>query len=387
MEYPKATEITAVHGLLGPAGPCPINPCREKDCPEAPAEFTHCLRSRVFSFTYEGEPAPLKEYLTERYRYGRPGSWALSFYPERVRLNGREVSPDTMVQPGDRISYRHLRNEEPPPPPLQTPLYTDQWLLALEKPDSVPVNPSGVYYYTSLSVWARELLEEPELTPLHRLDLETAGVLLLVRRSSYINAFQRLFRVRRVRKRYRALVHGHFPLDLKTMAGRIVPAEDSPIHTLLRLVPAREPAPDSEEGAQAGRAQASLTNILGVTHHTLAGEKYSEVELEPVTGQTNQLRVQLAHLGHHIVGDKKYHPDPEVFLDWVRHRDFGRLRGQLVLPRQALHCLEMSLEHPFTGESLRIASRPGAWEERIAPLMTRHGTGGPAAPCTESTAD
>lgn len=316
-----------------------------------PAAFENSDEAHIFRFIHQGPERPLGEYLRERYSYGRSAEWRESFFPGRVRLNGHAVDEATLVAPGDEVAYRHLRSEEPPAPPTPPVLYQDNWLLALHKPDCIPVNPSGVYYFTCLAILARERFGDRGLTPVHRLDLETSGPLLLARRRKEVRHFQALFDDKSIRKRYRALVHGAFPPELREIAGRIVPDRDSRIATKLRLEPG--------EGEQH-----SLTRILGVTRR---GD-FSELLLEPVTGKTNQLRVHLAAVGHPIVGDKKYHPDEGLFLDWVAHRDFNRLRRQLLLPRQALQCESLEFPHPFTEEQVSIAAPPQSWPEKLAGL-------------------
>jgi 23S rRNA-/tRNA-specific pseudouridylate synthase len=69
------------------------------------------------------------------------------------------------------------------------------------------------------------------------------------------------------------------------------------------------------------------------------------------------------------VGDKKYHPDERVFLDWLEHRDFGRLREALWLPRQALQCQALELAHPLTNENLYFQAPPGSWAAKLHGLV------------------
>jgi RluA family pseudouridine synthase len=314
--------------------------------------FASDAAGKIFHFKFDGDARPLKPYLLERYQYGRETAWRESFYPERVRLNGAPVAESTWVRPGDTVAYRHLRAEEPLAAAALPVLYEDEWLVAIHKPDDVPVSPSGLYYFTSVAIRAREDFGNPELTPLHRLDLETTGVLLLARRRAYLRAFHALFEQHRIAKRYLALVFGTFPAGRTEIAGRIVPASASAIHTKLSLDPA-SPQPNSH------------TRILRVVSHGHC----SELLVAPETGKTNQIRVHLAHAGHAIVGDKKYFPDESVFLDWLQHRDFARLQGQLWLPRQALQCQSLAFDHPFTGEPVTIAAAPDSWRAKIGDVV------------------
>lgn len=323
--------------------------------PPAPPPLVSSAAAKVFHFEYEGAPRPLKPYLLERYGFGRGADWREHFFPPRVRLNGAPVDEATVVRPGDRIAYLHQRTDEPAPAEPLAVLYEDEWMRVLHKPDSYPVSPSGIYYFTSLAVRAREESGNPELTPIHRLDLETDGPLIFARRARDLKRLHTLFTRKTLRKTYRALVYGAFPEEIREIAGRIVPDEGSAILTKLRLAP--------------GTAQDSLTRVLRVTRHETPRGPCSELELEPVTGKTNQIRVHLAHVGHAIVGDKKYHPDEGVFLDWLAHRDFARLRERLWLPRQALHCAALEMEHPFTGAALRIEALPGSWADKVSALV------------------
>jgi RluA family pseudouridine synthase len=322
--------------------------------------FASGLEAKVFRFEHEGEPARLREHLIERYRYGRSAEWRETFYPGRVRLNGQAVDGETLVRPGDTVAYLHLRAEEPPPTEPLRVLHEDEWMLVLHKPDDVPVSPSGQYYFTSVAVRAREDFGNPELTPIHRLDLETSGPLVFAKRSRDLKRFHRLFTAKTLKKTYRALVLGHFPEHITRIAGAIVPARGSAIHTKLWL----EPGDESH----------SLTRILRAEPHVLPdaglnGGAFSELELEPVTGKTNQLRVHLAYVGCPIVGDKKYHPDEGVFLDWLEHRDFARLRERLWLPRQALQCQALEFPHPLTGAPVRVTASQGSWAAKLHPLL------------------
>jgi 23S rRNA pseudouridine1911/1915/1917 synthase len=353
----------------GPTGPGP-------DAAAAP--LRNGPDAHVFRFRYEDPPRALLDYLLERYRHGRSEAWARSFYPARVRLNDAPVTPATRVAPGDVIAYLHLRADEPPAPPLGPPLYQDEWLLALAKDDAAPVNPAGVHYFGALAIRAREALGNPELTPIHRLDLETSGPVLFARRAALLAACHRLFARRALDKRYRALVHGRFPQELREIGGRIVPDVASPIHTRLRLEPATSvelaaaatAPPDGSARPRKSPPELSLTRVLAVTHHDLGPRGvFSELELQPVTGKTNQLRVHLAHVGHPIVGDKKYHPDPAVFLDWHVHRDFARLAARLLLPRQALVCEALAFPHPVTGLAVEVRAPAGLWHDKVAVLL------------------
>jgi RluA family pseudouridine synthase len=313
------------------------------------ALFQNTARSHVFHFTYEGEPRPLKAYLADRFRYWLRGELLERAFPQRVRINQSAVDEASWVHTGDRISYHHERAEEPLLPPVPPVLYEDDWMLVVYKSGDVPVSPSGAHYFASLAIHAREQFGNADLTPIHRLDLETEGPVILSKRRQDLARFHQMFLRHELGKTYRALVHGRFPRELTRIAGRIVRDSASPITTKLGLLPDRD-------------ATHSITVVRRVAHLGT----YSELELAPLTGKTNQIRVHLAHYGHPIVGDKKYYPDERLFLDWVWHKDWTRYARELVLPRQALQCAALEFMHPFRGQPVRIVSPAGAWRRKIA---------------------
>ena len=133
--------------------------------------FQNTPRSHVFHFTYEGEPRPLKAYLADRFRYWLKGELLERAYPERVRVNQVDVDDASWVRPGHSISYHHARVEEPLHPGAPPVLYEDAWMLVVYKSGDVPVSPSGPHYFASLAIHAREHFGNPDLTPIHRLNL------------------------------------------------------------------------------------------------------------------------------------------------------------------------------------------------------------------------
>ena len=319
-------------------------------------EFISHNHQQVMRFRYQGGRCRLKLFLLERYGEARGEEWKATFFPDRVRLNGAEVNEETMLEPGDEVAYLHLRSEEPPPPPLQV-LHDDEALTVLLKPDHQPVHPAGVFHFTSLALMARKVLGRPALAPVHRLDLETSGPVVFAAGPAEARHLQGQFVGHQVQKRYRALVHGHWPVEQTEMAGWVHPLAHSAIHTRLGFTPQTK-----QEEPPPAKGQYALTRVWAVEHLNHPKGPLSDLWLEPVTGRTNQLRVQLSALGHPIVGDKKYHPDEGVFLQWMTHRRFEPLEEALWLPRQALHCQFIQFTHPHTQQPLRVESPPEVWQ-------------------------
>ncbi|MCP4749676.1 MAG: RNA pseudouridine synthase, partial [Proteobacteria bacterium] len=160
---------------------------------------------------------------------------------------------------------------------------------------------------------------------------------------------QLLFQEKKIEKRYQAVVFG--TPNVNSIAGNLIPAKKSRIYTKLELELSDEP------------------NSLTLIEKQKAWGDYFRLWLKPITGKTNQIRVHLAAIGCPIVGDKKYYPDEEIFLDWFAHRDVFRILPVLKLQRQALHCESLSFASPFAGEQIDIVDHTPDWEKKISQLL------------------
>ena len=140
---------------------------------------------------------------------------------------------------------------------------------------------------------------------------------------------------RRVRKRYLAILSG----DLR--AAIVV---DEPLgRDLTSPVAARQAVVRGPEGRPA------MTEFVPRAH----GGGFTLVDVRPRTGRQHQIRVHAAWLGYPLVGDKLYGPDPLLFLEFIRDGFTPRLAERLLLPRQALHALEMRFEPGEGGRTFR----------------------------------
>ncbi len=248
------------------------------------------------------------------------------------------LSLDASVSCGQEIVYRRRAWVEPAIPAEVQIIHCDDSLLVVEKPAGVPMTPSGDFYCNSLVHRLREALNEKDLSPIHRLDIETSGVLIFSRKRSERGTLQRQFQSGNIQKIYHALVFGHFDPRVKRLHGRFEKGQSRRIF--------------SKWGAVSSGGKKCVTEVLSVQH----GKVASLLHLKPLTGRTNQLRAQLSDAGHPIVGDKKYHCDEEVYLDWIEHRNIQRLIHKLLLPTQALHAWSVTIQHPVTQDRCQFTS-------------------------------
>lgn len=213
---------------------------------------------------------------------------------EVVGADGAVIDETTVLPAGASVYlYRELADEVPVPFDVPV-LYRDDDIVVIDKPHFLATMPRGRHVAQTALVRLRRELDLPELSPAHRLDRLTAGVLLLTARREVRGAFQTLFARGSVRKTYlaRAAVDPALAFP-RVLHSRIVKHRG-------RLQAVCEPgAPNAE----------TLVELLS------ADGLY---RLTPRTGRTHQLRVHMSSLGIPIEGDPLY---PNV-ID-VRADDFS----------------------------------------------------------------
>lgn len=214
--------------------------------------------------------------------------------------NGQAALPDQSCQPGQRLYYyRHLADEPVLPFQAQV-LFEDAHLLVVDKPHFMPVTPSGRYVQQSLLVQLKRQTGCADLVPLHRIDRETAGLVLLGKRLQDRDAYHALFRDHQIHKTYHA-VAAHAPqLKLPLLyASRLVPGE--PFFRTQEV-----PGPANSE------------TRIALLHTDGQRALYA---LEPISGKRHQLRVHMNALGIPIEGDPFY---PTVLRGPDAPEDFGQ---------------------------------------------------------------
>ena len=233
--------------------------------------------------------------------------------------DGQAALPDQSCQPGQRLYYyRHLA-EEPVLPFQAQVLFEDDHLLVADKPHFMPVTPSGRYVQQSLLVQLKRLTACADLVPLHRIDRETAGLVLLGKRLHERDAYHALFRDKHIHKTYHAVAA--WPPEVALPR----------VHTS-RLVPG-EPFFRTQEVAGQANSETRISLLR------TAGER-ALYQLEPITGKRHQLRVHMNALGMPIEGDLFY---PTVLRGPDAPEDFS----------QPLQLLAQSVQFtdPHTGQA------------------------------------
>ena len=215
-----------------------------------------------------------------------------------VDEHGRAVDATRAHQPGLRVYYYRALEMETPIPFEEDVLFQDAHLVVVDKPHFLPVTPTGRYVQQSLLVRLKKRLGIDTLVPVHRIDRETAGLVLFSVQPATRGAYSQLFAERQVHKHYEAVVP--WP------AGATLPA--------VRLSRLAEDRHFMRMGEVPGEANAETHFRLLATQDGLA-----HLALSPVTGRKHQLRVHCAALGLPIVHDLIYPTlQPEGSDDFAR---------------------------------------------------------------------
>lgn len=204
---------------------------------------------------------------------------------EVVDAEGLRITPDHPYRAGTQIYYYREVKGESPIPFEEVILYQDEHLVVVDKPHFLPVTPSGQYLQETLLVRLKRKLQLEHLTPIHRLDRETAGVILFSPNPASRGAYQSLFHNREMVKVYEAV-------------AAALPDKKFPLTYRSRMV----------EGEPFFRMQEAAGEPNAETHIELLENRGNVAlyQLRPVSGKKHQLRVHMAALGMPIVNDCFY---------------------------------------------------------------------------------
>lgn len=211
---------------------------------------------------------------------------------------GQVITPITRFEARRRLYYFRDVPLEPHIPFEAAILWQDDHLLVVDKPHFLPVMPSGKYLQETVLVRLKNKLNLPDLTPIHRIDRDTAGLVLFSIQPATRDAYHALFRKREVRKTYEAIAPWN-------------PALPWPMRRETRIV-------ESDYFFQQTEVPGEPNALTLIEPLQIMGE-LARYQLKPVTGQRHQLRVHMAALGLPIVGDGIYPTlTPEGQVDFDR---------------------------------------------------------------------
>lgn len=260
----------------------------------------------------------------------------------KVTINGTPAtSKSEKVLLGDRVQATVEIPEETtgllvPNPFIDLDIrYEDQYLIVLSKQAGLVCHPSPGHVDDTLanalvahcgSDNLGKLQGEDRPGIVHRLDMDTSGLMLAAKDDATQKALQDLIRLRTLDRRYITLVHGYVAQDGTINTGIARSTRDR-----IRMMVTDDPA---------ARGAITTYRVLERFEAGRKDEGYSLLECHLYTGRTHQIRVHMRHINHQVVGDPLY--------------GRGDLHQNLGLARQFLHSWSVQFDHPETGESISL---------------------------------
>ncbi len=302
--------------------------------PRASQNLAQPVDRAAFTVAEEELPERLDRYLARRMPWRSRAFFQAMIEAGEVRVNGRLARASRQQAPGDQIDVLLTRHQQPYTAPDVSSLdmlYEDDHLLVVNKPPGMVVHPTVVHLYDTLlnAVHARYADAAYLPRPVHRLDKETSGVLVLAKTESARVHLGLQIERRRVVKSYRALVHG----VMSPREGDIRLPIGASRHSHIRLK--QDVVPHGGLPAHSVyRVDATTPVAAGLLHGA------SLVQVRLMTGRTHQIRVHLAAVGHPIIADKLY--------GWERACEIAGISVTMHL----LHAWQFACEHPASGAAL-----------------------------------
>ena len=227
------------------------------------------------------------DFMEKRFPLTRRDFWESRMKEGLVFDNtGQPVSPDEPCTPGLRIFYYREVQQEIKVPFTEEILHHDDHLLVAFKPHFLPVTPSGRYVNHCLLNRLKTSTGNVHLTPIHRIDRETAGIVVFSVNPETRGAYQRLFMEGAMKKTYEAVARYRTapPEETVVVENRIVKGEP-----FFRM-----------------KTEAGPPNARSLVRCLRHQQGLALFHIEPVTGKKHQIRLHLSGLGFGIVNDTFY---------------------------------------------------------------------------------
>jgi len=251
-----------------------------------------------------------------------------------VRVNKKRIKPDYKLKIGDLLRVpplriddsktvekvildRHLQNLE------SAILFENKHLMVIDKPAGLAVHSGSGVDFGVIDIM-RKLRTGSEMELVHRLDRDTSGCLLLAKHRQSLLTMQNCVQNNSLMKFYQAVVKGRWPDGLTEINHRL-----KKMHL-----------PNGERRVFVDASgQKALTRIVNIQ----AGDRFSQLGIQLISGRTHQIRVHCQAEGHELAGDNKY-----------GDRDFNRAMKKCGMKRLMLHASRLELPATDYNEEIVI---------------------------------
>ncbi|PTI29275.1 MULTISPECIES: RluA family pseudouridine synthase [Mammaliicoccus] len=235
---------------------------------------------------------------------------------KEITINDQASALRDSLSEGDKLSIPVFNetSQYVPSYRLAEVKYEDEYLAIVVKPKGVKTHPNDLKEANTLMNHVIYTLDSDYAEPVHRLDQETVGLLLIAKHPIAKKILDHMLEDRKITRTYKAQVDSHLPLKPQTI--------DMPI---------------GKDKFHPNKRRVSPTGQRAITHiieSHMIDERTAEVELKLDTGRTHQIRVHLTEIGHPVVGDPLYNN--------------SKLR------QLQLHSYKIEFEHPFKDELVSV---------------------------------
>ena len=273
----------------------------------------------------KGDWPTILDFLAEHFPHIERATWEYRLQQDGIMdEQGVYYRPDTPYRGGERLFYYRQLEKETPVPFQETILFENEHFIVADKPHFLAVAPAGKYLHETLLVRLKKRFDMDYITPMHRIDRETAGVLLFSKNPETRGIYQVMFQERKMHKTYEAI-------------APLLPQLKFPYEYQSRMV---KSSPFFCMKEEQGEPNSKTTIDIIETQGDLA-----RYRLEPVSGKQHQLRVHLSSLGAPIVNDSFY---PEVLPE----KEVEDFKNPLQLLAKSIAFVD-----PITGEDCYFESQ------------------------------
>lgn len=242
--------------------------------------------SKVFLPQLAVCPQSLYAYLVENFAHIAATEWQQRFASGLIYNHlGEKLHLESPYTPNQHVFYYRFLAHEIEVPFAHHIVFENEHLLVVDKPHFLTMSPTGQYVQQTLLVRLKQQTQNPDLTPIHRLDRETAGLVLFSKQVASRGVYQQMFAERLVKKTYHAIAPYRADLSFPQQVCLNM-QKGEPFYTMQVV----DGTPNSD------------TWIHLLEHN----QQFAKYELHPKTGKQHQLRVHLNHLGIAILNDPFY---------------------------------------------------------------------------------
>jgi len=297
------------------------------------------MQSFYYMAPKKGAQERVIDFLLRRFPYNDEATWAAAIERGAIMVDGKAVKPGFILKSRMQVSYDRPQEDEPEVDREIGIIWEDETLLVVDKNGNLPIAESGKFHRNTLLHILKSEHGFEELYPVHRLDRETSGLLVLSKNLEVTQKMGEQFLQGLPQKTYHAILQGEMTYNERMIEGAMGKVKPYPGCVRIRQVV-------REDGKTAKTWFRRLQAAQGA----------SLVEIKTFTGRTHQIRCHADYMGYPIIGDKLYGQPDERFVRFIKGDEAPLFPPFGEIPRQLLHASGLSFMHPLSGEELCFES-------------------------------